>query len=92
MVANLAGAFPRTMGSMPTYSAGRRTQRRILAELRRRETLHLPPPTWAELAVVIEKRETVTRYHVRRLADAGLVTYEAGKPRTLVLTAAGRSE
>lgn len=67
------------------------TRRAILAELARREAAREPAPSWAELGAVAGVEPETAGYHLKRLKAAGLVTFQTGKPRTLVLTDAGRA-
>jgi SOS-response transcriptional repressor LexA len=64
----------------------------ILAELRRRERELEPPPTIGELATMLGySGSSPALFHLRRMRDDGLVTWQTRATRTLQMTDAGRA-
>ncbi len=50
------------------------------------------PPTMRELQIALGYRSSASvHYHIKRLASAGIISYEASKPRTLHVLDAGKS-
>lgn len=62
----------------------------ILAELLRREGCHDPPPSYQELAHIVDRDIGAVAYHLRILSKRRLVHWRRRQPRTLVLTELGR--
>lgn len=67
------------------------TRRAILGELSRRWRDREPAPTWAELGAIAGVTERTALYHGRRLRASGLVAFDDGRARTVMITEAGRA-
>lgn len=82
---------PTTMLAMPgTRERGRMARLAILRELDRRERAGVRPPTYDELATMLDVSRPAARKHVLRLVALEMVTLQADKYRSAALTDKGR--
>lgn len=95
----LATWFRRTIRRVPRWDAAHDARRdqgepvrmAILRELLRRRDEREPPPTWEELGAVVGLTGETAKYHSKRLRARGLVNYQHGHTRTLMITEAGEA-
>jgi SOS-response transcriptional repressor LexA len=65
------------------------TRAAIVRRIRQRTQAQGYPPTLRELAEDVDVSVNVVLQHLRRLRQAGIVTWELGRPRTLRLVEDG---